>query len=108
VYLKPEEREDPLQNAKVFFRDVNVSLHWGFYEPSSSMIFFCCFFLFKDLNINFCTTNQELIKNVDAIVLSVKPTDIKSLLKDISNHLSEKHLILSIVAGVKLDDLHQV
>jgi pyrroline-5-carboxylate reductase len=49
-----------------------------------------------------------LVEKVDAIVLSVKPNDIKTLLKDISSHLTRKHLVLSIVAGVKLDDLHQV
>ncbi len=58
--------------------------------------------------INFCKSNEELIKNVETIVLSVKPNDIKSLFKDISQHLNEKHLILSVVAGIKLEDLQTV
>ena len=44
---------------------------------------------------------EELIKNADVVVLSVKPQDIKNLLREIKKYLAEKKpLFISIAAGI--------
>lgn len=51
------------------------------------------------------TDNKELARNVDIIVLSVKPFAIKSVLKEIDEVLTSDHLIVSIAAGVSTTDI---
>lgn len=46
--------------------------------------------------------NPDLAKFADAVVLAVKPDQIDDVLREMRDHLSEKHLIISIAAGVTL------
>ena len=51
--------------------------------------------------------NKELVKNVDIILLSVKPQEIEFLLNEISPFLNDK-LIISIAAGVKIEKIEGI
>lgn len=48
---------------------------------------------------------EELAANSDIIVLGVKPVYMKGILEALAPHLEERHLVVSIAAGLKLDML---
>jgi pyrroline-5-carboxylate reductase len=48
------------------------------------------------------TSNPEVVKFADVIVLAVKPDQVPGVLADIREHFTEKHLLISIAAGVPL------
>ena len=52
----------------------------------------------------FCEAGKY-IENIDLVILAVKPQDIYGLFYQISNFLSEKHLLLSVMAGVRMQTL---
>jgi pyrroline-5-carboxylate reductase len=41
-------------------------------------------------------------------MLCVKPNDMTNLLKEVSNKIDNSHLILSIAAGIKLQQIENV
>ncbi len=47
-------------------------------------------------------TNVEIAKFANILVLAVKPDQVASVLSNIRPHFSEKHLIISIAAGVPI------
>lgn len=49
------------------------------------------------------TVPGDFMGGMDLIVLAVKPQDFSSLSLDIKNHLSNKQIILSIMAGITMD-----
>ena len=49
--------------------------------------------------------NRETIANCDVVVLAVKPQTLPTLLEEIRHHITEKHLVVSIAAGVTLKRL---
>jgi len=60
--------------------------------------------LSKDIGATIAKTNNDLIKNSDAILLCVKPQDIISLSDSFARERSSK-LFISIAAGIKIDEL---
>ena len=57
-----------------------------------------------DIGATIAKTNNDLIKNSDAILLCVKPQDIISLSDSFARERSSK-LFISIAAGIKIDEL---
>ncbi len=58
----------------------------------------------EDNGVNIACNEKELISNVDAIILAVKPKNFETLLPSIDNNLKEKNpLIISIAAGKTLE-----
>lgn len=55
----------------------------------------------KKYNIN-TSTNKDLVKVSDVVIIAVKPQDIQLLLNEISDKINNSKLIISIVAGVKI------
>ena len=51
------------------------------------------------------TDNREVVAHGDLLVLAVKPQSMKALMEEVRPHLTEKHLIVSIAAGVSLRQL---
>lgn len=47
-------------------------------------------------------------KDIDAVILAVKPYDIVDTLQELKEHLSKKSIVISIAAGVKLKKLSSV
>jgi pyrroline-5-carboxylate reductase len=54
------------------------------------------------------TSNAEVLQFAEIILLAVKPDQITAVLADIRDHLQEKHLLISIAAGVTLAKLEAV
>ncbi|MER2028156.1 MAG: pyrroline-5-carboxylate reductase [Solibacillus sp.] len=52
-------------------------------------------------------TIEQLIKQVDVIVIAVKPQMFEDVLPEIKQHLTNKHIVISIAAGKSLDYLHE-
>lgn len=47
-------------------------------------------------------SNVEVVKGCSVLIVAVKPDQVDGLLKEISTELTEKHLVLSIAAGVTI------
>ena len=54
-------------------------------------------------NIKCCSSNSELADKADIIIISVKPTDVKEVLEDISGIVSSANLIITVAAGVAIN-----
>jgi pyrroline-5-carboxylate reductase len=50
-------------------------------------------------------SNGEIVQFANVLVLAVKPGNVKELLQEIGGDFSEKHLLVSIVAGVPIAKL---
>jgi ABC-type phosphate transport system ATPase subunit len=59
------------------------------------------------LNINLCENNTELVKRCDIIFLAIKPNAYQSVLKEIKSYMNNEKLIISMMAGVTIDDIKQ-
>lgn len=61
--------------------------------------------LTKNYGITTHSDNLEMIKNVDMIVISVKPQILPNVMGEISEHLDDNQTVMSIVAGARLNTL---
>lgn len=52
-------------------------------------------------------TIEQLMEQVDVIVIAVKPQMFEEVLPAIKQHLTDKHIVISIAAGKSLDYLHE-
>ncbi len=59
----------------------------------------------KEVGAKTTVANPEVVKFAEVIFLAVKPDQAASLLADIRGHFTEKHLLISIAAGVPLAKL---
>ena len=59
--------------------------------------------LSKEISINYCESNIDLVKTCDVIFLAIKPYVYESVLKEISTYISKDKLIISLAAGVTMD-----
>ena len=55
--------------------------------------------------VNVAATNHEAAKNADVILTAVKPYHIEGVLSEIKPELNENKILISIVAGVGIDEL---
>lgn len=61
----------------------------------------------KDQKLNYCFTNEEIVKHASTVILAVKPNDINSVLKKISTKLTKDHLLMSLAAGIRLNQIQR-
>jgi len=59
----------------------------------------------EEFGLNLSSSNSDLVKNVDVVVIAVKPNKIFDVLDEISQAVNDGKLIISIAAGVKLEDI---
>ena len=52
--------------------------------------------------------NREVISETNTVMLCVKPKDIVKVLKETSSLITNKHLVLSIAAGIELSHIQKV
>lgn len=52
-------------------------------------------------------TPDETLKQADIVMLAVKPQDLPPLLPQLASFLHQDHLILSIMAGIRIETLRQ-
>src|SRR5262249_43556445 len=50
-------------------------------------------------------SNHEVAKSADILILAVKPDQVAGALADIREHITDKHLLISIAAGVTIAKL---
>lgn len=62
----------------------------------------------KEFSVNTTQDNKEVVNNSDIIFICVKPQDIEELLTEIKADIKEKHLVVSIAAGISLDYLQKL
>lgn len=61
----------------------------------------------RELKVNLCTTNVDLVKTCNIIFLAVKPNMYESVLKEVSPYINNEQLIISMAAGVTIEDVSQ-
>jgi pyrroline-5-carboxylate reductase len=59
----------------------------------------------KDSGAKAVATNAEVVKAANVILLAVKPDQVAGVLADIRGHFTEKHLLISIAAGITIAKL---
>lgn len=56
--------------------------------------------------VNVTSDNSEAVKACDVIIVAVKPYNVKDILGELRNDFSpKKHIVISVVTGISLDDL---
>lgn len=59
-----------------------------------------------EIGVNITTNNADAVENAEIIIVAVKPTVAHELLMEIKPKLKEgKHVLISVISGVKLQDL---
>jgi pyrroline-5-carboxylate reductase len=58
--------------------------------------------MMQKYGINVASENPELANRCNTVILAVKPQDIPDVLSEISPYMGERHLIISIAAGIPL------
>lgn len=56
---------------------------------------------------NFFTEISESFLSVDIVIVAVKPQDFESLCLQIKDFITENHLILSVMAGISIQNIEQ-
>jgi len=54
-----------------------------------------------ELGIRITTDNKELLKNVDVVILGVKPQIMRDVLTETAEYFNENQIVISIAAGIK-------
>lgn len=62
---------------------------------------------FESFGVKVLDHNSQVVQDSDVVILSVKPQVVKGVVLQLRSLLSEKQLLVSVVAGVKLKDLQE-
>lgn len=62
---------------------------------------------FESFGVKVLEQNSEVVLDSDVVIFSVKPQVVKNAVLQLKPFLSEKQLLVSVVAGVKLQDLQE-
>ena len=57
--------------------------------------------------VNTASSNSEVIKNADIVLFAVKPFVMRDILDETKGFITEKHLVLSIAAGISIDTIEE-
>ena len=61
--------------------------------------------LSKELKVQACLDNEELLEQADIIFLCIKPQDCQQAVEELSHQWDNRHTVLSIIAGVSFKQL---
>ena len=64
--------------------------------------------LLQDIGCRTTYFNHEVVKNSEILILAVKPPIMESVLHEIKELVTPKHLMISIAAGITLQTIEQV
>jgi pyrroline-5-carboxylate reductase len=56
-------------------------------------------------SIHSTADNREVVEAADVLVLAVKPQDVQAVLAEIRSAVTPRHLLISIAAGIRLEQL---
>jgi len=65
-------------------------------------------YITKTLGVQTTADNRTVIESSDTVFLAVKPQHIRSVLEDLGALFTDKHLVVSIVAGIPIKDLQEL
>lgn len=65
-------------------------------------------FGFQELGISVTHSNTEVVCGSDVVFVAVKPHLVPHVLSEISQDVTERHIIVSVAAGVTLATLEEV
>lgn len=60
------------------------------------------------LGIHLCQSNAELVNSSDVIILAVTPNVYDLVLNEIKNLVTDKHIVVSIAAGISISEMENV
>lgn len=63
---------------------------------------------FQELGVPFTHSNVEVVCGSDVVFIAVKPHMVPHVLNEISPHITDRHIIVSVAAGVTLAALEEV
>ncbi|XP_051929594.1 pyrroline-5-carboxylate reductase 3-like [Hippocampus zosterae] len=63
---------------------------------------------FKEMNISTTHSNTEVVCTCDVLFVAVKPHLVATVLREISHHVTDRHTIVSVAAGVTLATLEEL
>lgn len=63
---------------------------------------------FQELGIPVTHSNIEVVCGSDVVFVAVKPHLIPPVLNEISQHVTDRHIIVSVAAGVTLATIEEV
>ncbi|KAK9843981.1 hypothetical protein WJX81_000947 [Elliptochloris bilobata] len=61
--------------------------------------------VFQSFDANAASSNVEVVENSDIVFLAVKPQFVQPVLKEVREHLTDRHTVVSIAAGKTLSSL---
>jgi len=64
-------------------------------------------FLISEYKIKVMKDNLDLVKKTDVLIVAVKPQIIRQVLKDVTEHINEKKLVISVAAGVPISQIEK-
>ena len=59
----------------------------------------------EGLSIRATDSNAEVVRHADVVVVAVKPQNMKDLFEEVGAAIGEQHVILSIMAGIRIADI---
>ncbi|MFN8789855.1 MAG: pyrroline-5-carboxylate reductase family protein [Bdellovibrionales bacterium] len=63
----------------------------------------------RDLyNIQVCRNNEEVVETCDVIILAMKPQDFAPALEPVASLFTDKQIVISLAAGLRLETLEKV
>lgn len=62
----------------------------------------------KEFNVFPTADKRELMKKSDIIILAIKPFYMVGLLEDIKEYIEDRHILVSIAAGVSIKDISSI
>lgn len=63
--------------------------------------------VFESFGVKIVESDSQVVDDSDIIILSVKPQIVKKVLAELKPFLSEEKVLVSIAAGIKLNDLQE-
>ena len=61
---------------------------------------------FKNKGVEITSNNIEAVKSSEIIIIAVKPYRIESILKEISNDISDTHILISVVSDFPIEAIN--
>lgn len=62
----------------------------------------------KDKGVKVITDNNKAVQSSDIVILAIKPFQVQDVLNGIQKNLTSKHLLISVLTGVYIKDLHEL
>ncbi len=64
-------------------------------------------YITKNYSVECLESNIDLVKKSEVVILAIKPSEIKKVLLEIKDVITDKHLLISIAAGVTTDYINK-